>query len=76
MDSQEMKVRKGQAFNLAVNDAISVSKQDDAKYIYARFIWYYNMANVVQGSDLDMIASVLDKPDFIAAVEQLKGSIK
>lgn len=75
MDSQETKIRKGQAFNLAINDAISKSRQHDPKYIYQQFIYYYNLADIVQGSDLDIIQEVLNKPEFDKAIEQLKESI-
>lgn len=74
-ESQESKIRKGQAFNLSVNDAISLGKQGDVKYIYQQFIYYHNLADIVQSSDLDMIAEVLNKPEFQSAIEQLKRSI-
>lgn len=76
METQESKIRKGQAFNLSVNDAIATGKQNDPSYIYQRFIYYHNLADIVQGSDLEMIASVLNKPDFDAAVKQLKATME
>jgi len=76
MENQESKIRKGQAFNLAVNDAISKSKQSDPRYIYQQFIYYHELAGIVQSSDLDMIAEVLNKPDFEAAVKQLKKTLE
>lgn len=74
-ETQETKIRRGQAFNLAVNDAITNGKQSDVKYIYQQFIYYHNLADIVQGSDLDMIQSVLNKPDFELAVAALKASV-
>lgn len=76
MESQETKIRRGQAFNLAVNDAISKGESGNPKYIYQQFIYYYNLADIVQGSDLDMIASVLNNPNFDKAIQQLKESVK
>lgn len=76
MESQEMKIRKGQAFNLAVNDSISQGKQGDAKFIYQQFIYYYSLAEIVQSSDLDMIQEVLNKPDFAAAIQKLQETMK
>ena len=76
MESQETKIRRGQAFNLAVNDAISSGKQSDPRYIYQQFIYYHNLADIVQASDLDMISSVLDNADFDAAIKALKDSAK
>lgn len=72
MESHELKIRKGQAFNLAVNDAIHNNEHNNAKYIYERFVWYYNLADIVQGSDIDMIQEVLNKPDFDKAVAQFQ----
>ena len=76
METQEMKIRKGQAFNLAVNDAINSGKQGDPRYIYQQYIYYHNLADIVQGSDLDIIQQVLNKPDFDKAIQQLKDSVK
>lgn len=76
MESQETKIRRGQAFNLAVNDSISQGKQSDVKYIYQQFIYYYSLAEIVQSSDLDMIQEVLNKPDFAAAIKKLQESVK
>lgn len=76
MESQEMKIRKGQAFNLAVNDAINSQRGNDPKYIYQQFIYYYNLADIVQGSDLDMIQSVLNNPNFDKAIQQLREASK
>jgi len=76
MDSQETKIRKGQAFNLAVNDSISKQKQTDVKYIYQQFIYYYELAGIVQSSDLEMIQEVLNKPDFAEAIKKLQEAVK
>lgn len=76
MESQETKIRRGQAFNLAVNDAISTGRQQDVKYIYQQFIYYHSLADIIQGSDLEMIQQVLNKPNFEAAIKQLQESVK
>lgn len=75
MDSHEMKIRKGQAFNLAVHDAVAASKGNDPKYIYQQFLYYYEMAGLVQKCELDVIADVLDNPDFMAAIADLQKSM-
>lgn len=76
MDNHEMKIRKGQAFNLAVNDAVANNNQSDPKYIYQQFIYYYTLADVIQSSDLDMIQEVLNKPNFDKAIKELKEAVK
>lgn len=75
MDSHEMKIRKGQAFNLAVHDAVACDKGQNVKYIYQQFLYYYELAGLVQKCELDIIAEVLDNPDFEAAITSLKSSM-
>lgn len=73
MDTQETKIRKGQAFNLAVNDAISSESQNDVKYIYKRFLYYYNLAEIVQGSDIDLIQTAINNKEFDSMTQQIKA---
>lgn len=75
-DSQEQKIRKGQAFNLAVSDAIQNKQEDNRKYIYKKFIYYHHLADVVQGSDFEMIQKVIDSKDFDKVMELLKEEMK
>ena len=74
--TQEMKIRKGQAFNLAVADAIAEKKQDDPKYIYQRVVYYFELAAVVQVSDTETILEVLNNPDFDKAIKAFKEVTK
>ena len=76
MDSQETKIRKGQAYNLSINDAVHNGKENDPKYIYKRFVYYYTLADVVQGSDLEMIQEVIDNKDFDKVIKQLSEVMK
>lgn len=59
-ESQEIKIRKGQALNLAVADAISLGRQKDVMYIYERFLFYYEVAAKLQSSDIELIQEVLN----------------
>lgn len=76
MESQETKIRKGQAFNLAVNDAVANKQECSPKYIYRRFVYYYSLGDALQGSDMDMIQEVIDSPTFDKAIEKLKEALK
>ena len=76
MESQETKIRKGQAFNLAVNDAVHNGLQNSPKYIYKRFIYYHHLATIVQGSDIGMIQEVIDSKDFTEVMEKLNEVMK
>lgn len=75
-DTQETKIRKGQAYNLAVNDAVHNGRDNDPKYIYKKFIYYYQLASIVQGSDLELIQEVIDNPDFDKVIKEIKGVMK
>lgn len=59
MDNHEMKIRKGQAFNLAVNDAVSLGKQDDVKYIYSRFVKYFELGDLLQNASIEDIKKAM-----------------
>lgn len=57
--TQEEKIRIGQAYNLAVADAIHNGKGDDTKYIYQRYIRYYELAKILQDGDIEQVKEVL-----------------
>ena len=75
-DTQEIKIRKGQGFNLAVMDAVHNGQENNPKYIYKKFIYYYSLADVVQGSDIDMIQEVVDSKDFDAVMKLLAETMR
>lgn len=76
IDTQEMKIRKGQALNLAVNDAVANGKQNDGLYIYQQFLYYFELASLLQSSDLELIHEVLNKSSFTAALAALKTAME
>jgi len=44
---------RGQALNLAVQEAISIQKTDDMRYILKRFVHYLNLSSLVQDISLE-----------------------
>lgn len=74
--TQEEKIRRGQAYNLAIADAIQNNEANNPKYIYKRFIYYHQLADVVQGSDFELIQQVIDSPDFDKVVKALAEAFK
>jgi len=58
-DQYEEKVRKGQAYNLAVAEAIHKEKTDDTQFIYERFIRYYELGGLLQRHTVDEIKEAL-----------------
>lgn len=76
MDTQETKIRKGQAYNLAILDAVHAEEVNNPKYIYQKFIYYYQLADIIQGSDLEMIQEVIDSKDFDKVIKLLQETLK
>lgn len=58
-ESTDIRIRKGQAFNLAVNRAVEEGVADDTSKIFSYFIKYYEMAALVQSSSIEDIKAVL-----------------
>ena len=69
-------VRKGQAFNLAVHDAVHAGEAENPGYIYKKFIYYYTIGDAIQGSDIDMIQEVVANKDFSSLIAKLKETLK
>lgn len=76
METQETKIRKGQAINLAINDAVHNSRECDIKYIYKKFVVYQNLIEMLQGSDHDLIQDVVDSSDFDKAMIMIKKAME
>lgn len=66
----------GQAYNLAVHDAIHNNEAENPKYIYKRFVYYYDMGNALQGSDLDLIQEVIDNKEFDKVIKRIREVLK
>lgn len=72
MESQETKIRRGQAFNLAVAAAIADGEANNPRHIYKRYAYFYSLAEIVQGSDVEMILEVVSSKDFDDVITKLK----
>lgn len=68
--------RKGQAINLAVHTAIARGEENNPRYIYKMFVYYSHLAEVMQGSDSDLIQQAVDSSDFDAVMKTLKETLK
>lgn len=71
-----LRAAKGQAYNLAVADAIQAGKAHDVKYVYERYTFYYTIGQLIQDSDLDMIQEVADNKDLDKAIEAVKKALE
>ena len=76
METQETKIRRGQAFNLAVADAIQAGQSNNPNYIYKKYIYFHHLADIVQGSDIEMIQEVVDSKDFNEVMKLLSEAMK
>ena len=47
------KIATGQAYNLAVHDAVAVGNHNNTAYILARFVHYYDLGALLQAMDLE-----------------------
>lgn len=58
-DDYNIRAAKGQAFNLAVHEAVAAGKGKDTKYIYENFIYYYELGQLVQSANLEELREAL-----------------
>ncbi len=56
-----VRAARGQAVNLAVQDAIAQGKQEDNNYICTRFLHYYKLAALLQEIDLEDLQKEVSK---------------
>ena len=68
--------KKGQAVNLAIHDAVKHGEENNPKYIYKKYIYYLQLADIITGSDTDLIQQVIDSPDFDKVVKALAEAFK
>ena len=62
-DAYENKIRKGQAYNLAVAAAIHDGLHDNVRYIYSKFIFFLDLGALLQEADVDDLNTVLNSED-------------
>ncbi len=65
----------GQAINLAAADARQCDRESDVKYIFKRFVFWTNVCELIQSSDLAELQLVLDDPKLDDLMRQL-GELK
>jgi hypothetical protein len=76
VDSQETKIRRGQAYNLAVHDAVASGNATSPKYIYQRYVYYHNLADIIQGNDIETILEAINNPELDKVCKQLQEVMK
>lgn len=66
---------RGQAYNLAVQTAISEGRGNDNKYIIEQFLRHLQFAALVQKATPDQLASAVDNPKFIQLIQDLDNEL-
>jgi hypothetical protein len=61
MNDREAGIRKGQATNLAINDAIAARRADDMNYVLKRYVHYYNLCAMLQGLSIEDVEKLLEE---------------
>jgi len=72
----ETKVKKGQAYNLAVLAAVHKGQASNAKYIQAMWVFYLKLGEILQGSDAELVKEAIDDPKFNKAIEDVLKSME
>lgn len=66
----------GQAYNLAVRDALTNKRENDVKYIYKKFLYYQALGNALQGADVETVQRVIENKEFDEAFKILNEKLK
>lgn len=75
-NSQEMKIRKGQSYNLAILTAIADGKAHDNEYITGQFLRHLQFASILQKADPDQLATIVKKPKVLELIKALDEELK
>lgn len=71
----DSKVRKGQAYNLAILTAIADGKQHDNEYIARQFLRHLQFAQLLQKADNGQLAAVLSNEKVLALIAELDKEV-
>lgn len=74
--NNDMKMRRGQALNLAVATACSEGKANDNEYIIKQFLRYLQLAGMVQKANPDQLAQLLKSEKMIELLKQVDEELK
>lgn len=59
MDNIELKIRKGQAMNLAITEAIHLGKTNDTAFIYTQALHFMDIIDAFQGASVDTLKEIM-----------------
>lgn len=70
-NDQEIKIRKGQSYNLAIQTAIADGRHHDTQYIVKQFHRHYETAALLQKLTPDQIVQILEDERVIKIIKEL-----
>lgn len=70
-DSYNERAARGQAYNLAVHDAVQTGKADDQYYVAARFIYYYELGVFFQDTDIEQLLIITQKEKELRVIDNI-----
>lgn len=71
----ELKIRKGQAYNLAVMTACAEGKSQDSEYIAKQFLRHMEFANLLQKTNLEQLENIIMNPKTVELLKNLDENL-
>ena len=75
-DSTQVRIQKGQAYNLAVQTALANGRGEDNEYILSQFLRHLQFAMLVQKATPDQLAAALENPELLDIIKQLDTALE
>ena len=73
--SFSQRAAKGQAYNLAIQEAIAANKINDKEFIVGRFLLHMKFAALLQKADPTQLAIIIKNPTFLDLLKQLDEAL-
>lgn len=70
MAFDDTKIRKGQAYNNAMEDARHAARMGDMRYIVQRYMYHLETAALFQKASTTELGVIVDKPELVALFQK------
>lgn len=74
-EDNQIAIKKGQAYNLAVASACAAGKQDDNEYIIKQYLRHLQFAALVQKATTEQLVTIVQNPTTIQLIKELDKSL-
>lgn len=75
-DDFSQRAARGQAYNLAIQTAISDGKQHDNEYIVAQFLRHLAFAQLVQTAQPEQLNQIVKNPKLVKLIKELDAELR